>query len=60
MVILYRKVKSIKDNKIIINAVPIGKDLLKIGFREPKVATIDDTLVYLTPNNYQMVLYKKF
>ena len=38
-----------RNNKILINAVPIGKDLLKIGIREPKVANIDDTLVYLTP-----------
>ena len=38
-----------RNNKIIINAVPIGKDLLKIGVREPKIANIDDTLVYLTP-----------
>ena len=34
---------------ILINAVPIAKDLLKIGIREPKVANIDDTPVYLTP-----------
>ena len=38
-----------KNNKILINTVPIGKDWLKIGVREPKVANIDDTLVYLTP-----------
>ena len=38
-----------RNNKILINAVPIGKDLLKIGIREPKVANVDDTLVYLTP-----------
>ena len=37
------------NNKILINAVPIGKDLLKIGVREPKVANIDDIFVYLTP-----------
>ena len=37
------------DVAIVINAVPIGKDLLKIGVREPKVANVDDTLVYLTP-----------
>ena len=36
-------------NKILINAVPIGKDLLKIDVKEPKVANIDDSLVYLTP-----------
>ena len=35
--------------KILINAVPIGKELLKIGVREPKVANVDNTLVYLTP-----------
>ena len=38
-----------RDKKIQINAVLIGKDLLKIGVREPKVSNIDDTLVYLTP-----------
>ena len=38
-----------RNDKILINAVLIGKDLLKIGAREPKVANIDDTLVYLTP-----------
>ena len=27
-----------RNNKILINAVPIGKDLLKIGVSEPKVA----------------------
>ena len=37
-----------RNNKILINVVSIGKDLLKIGVREPKVANIDDTLVYLT------------
>ena len=38
-----------RNNKILINAVPIGKDLLKTGVREPKAANIDDTLVNLTP-----------
>ena len=39
-----------KTNKeILTDAVPIGKDLLKIGVRESKVAKIDDTLVCLTP-----------
>ena len=38
-----------RNNKILINAVPIGKDLLKTGVKEPKVADIDHTLVYLTP-----------
>ena len=38
-----------RNNKVLINAVPIGKDLLKTGIREPKVANIDDNLVYLTP-----------
>ena len=38
-----------KNNKILINAVPIGKDLLKIRVRESKVANIDDTLVYVIP-----------
>ena len=38
-----------RNNKILINAVPIGKDLLKIGVRDTKVANRDDNLVYLTP-----------
>ena len=38
-----------RNNKILIDAVPIGKDLLKIGVREPKVAITNDTLVCLTP-----------
>ena len=38
-----------RNNKILTDAVPIGKDLLKIGVREPKVAKIDDTLACLTP-----------
>ena len=38
-----------RNNKILIDAVPIGKNLLKIGVRELKVANIDDTLVCLTP-----------
>ena len=46
---IYKGKTNNRNNKIIINAVPIGKDLLKIGVREPKVANIDDTLVYLTP-----------
>ena len=27
-----------RNNKILIDAVPIGKDLIKIGVSEPKVA----------------------
>ena len=38
-----------RNNKILVNAVPIGKDLLKIDDRELKVANIDYTLVYPTP-----------
>ena len=34
------------NNKILINAVPTGNDLLKTGVREPIVANIDD--IYLT------------
>ena len=34
-----------RNNRILINVAPIGKDLLKIGVREPKVPNIDDTLV---------------
>ena len=37
-----------RSNKILINAVPISKDLLKISVRETKVANTDDTVVYLT------------
>ena len=46
---VYKGKMNKRNNKNLINAVPIGKDLLKIGVREPKVANIDDTLVYLTP-----------
>ena len=38
-----------RNNKILINSVLIGKDLLKIGVRELKVVNTDDTLVYLIP-----------
>ena len=38
-----------RHNKVLINAVPIGNDLIKIVVREPKVANIDDNLVYLPP-----------
>ena len=38
-----------RNNKILFNAVPIGKDLLKIAVRELKVANIGDAQVYLTP-----------
>ena len=38
-----------RNNKLLINAVPIGKGLLKIDVREPNIANIDNTLVYLTP-----------
>ena len=46
---IYEGKMNKRNNKILINAVPIGKDFLKIGVTEPKVANIDDTLVYLTP-----------
>ena len=46
---LIYKDKMNQRNKILINAVPIGKDLLKIGVSKPKVANIDDTLVCPTP-----------
>ena len=51
-----------RNNRILINAVPICKALLKIGATEPKVVNIDDALVYLAPSlsNCQTVLYKKF
>ena len=38
-----------RNNKILIDVVRIGKYLLKVGVREPKVANIDDILVCLTP-----------
>ena len=46
---IYKDKMNKRSNKILIDAVPIGKDLLKIGVREPKVANVDDTLVCLTP-----------
>ena len=46
---IYEGKKNKRNNKILTNAIPIGKELLKIGVREPKVATIDDIVVYLTP-----------
>ena len=36
------------NNQILTDAAPIGKNLLKVVVREPKVANIDDTLVSLT------------
>ena len=38
-----------RNNKTLINAVPIGKYLVKTDVREPKVANMYDTLVYLPP-----------
>ena len=38
-----------RNNKIVINAIPVGKDLLKIGVGQPKIQNIDDTLAFLTP-----------
>ena len=38
-----------RNNKILVDAILIGKDLPKIDVGEPKVANIDDTLVCLTP-----------
>ena len=46
---IYKVEMNRRNNKILINAVPIGKDLLKIDVREPKVVNIGDTLVYLKP-----------
>ena len=46
---IYKVEMNKRNNKILINAVPIGKDLLKIDVREPKVVNIGDTLVYLKP-----------
>ena len=47
---IYKGKINKRNNKLLINAVPIGKDLLKIRVREPKVANINDTLVHLTPS----------
>ena len=38
-----------RNNKILIKAVPLWQELAQISIREPKVANIDNTLVYLTP-----------
>ena len=46
---LIYKDKMNQRNKILIDAVLIGKDLLKIGVSKPKVANIDDILVCPTP-----------
>ena len=46
---IYKGKMNKRNNKILINAVPIGKGLLKIDVKEPNIANIDDTLVYLTP-----------
>ena len=45
---IYKDKINKRNNKILIDAVPIGKNVLKIGVREPKAANIDDTLVCLT------------
>ena len=44
---IYKSKINKSNNKIVINTVPIGKDSIKIDVREPKVANIDDTVVYL-------------
>ena len=46
---MYKGKINKRNNKILINDVPIGKDLLQIGVGVPNVANIDETLVYLTP-----------
>ena len=35
---MYKDKVNKRNNEILIDAVPIGKDLLKIGVSEPKVA----------------------
>ena len=45
---IYKEKINKKNNKILIDAAPIGKNLLKIGIREPKAANIDDTRACLT------------
>ena len=46
---MYKGKMNKRNNKILINDVPIGKDLLQIDVGVPNVANIDETLVYLTP-----------
>ena len=41
----YKDKMNRRNNKILTNIVPIGKDLPKIGVTEPKVTNIDDTVV---------------
>ena len=38
-----------RSKKVLSDAVPTGKDLLKIGVRDANVANMDDTLVCLAP-----------
>ena len=45
-------------NKILIKTVPIDKNLLKIGVREPKVANIDDTLIYTVYQKYPLLFWR--
>ena len=51
---IYKDKMNKRNNKILIDAVPIGKDLLKIGVREPKVANINDALVCHT--NFEQII----
>ena len=44
---IYKDKMNKRNNQILTDAVPIGKNLLKVGVREPKVANIDDTLFSL-------------
>ena len=46
---IYKGKINKRNNQILINTVPNGKDLLKIGIKGSKVANIDDTLFHLTP-----------
>ena len=46
---MYKDKMNKRNNEILIDAVPIDKDLLKIGVRGPKAANIDDALVCLAP-----------
>ena len=57
MVILYYKGKmNRRNNKILITAVFIGKDLIKIGVREPKVAITDDIYSSLSNTNSKQII----
>ena len=46
---IYKDKMNKRSKKVLSDAVPTGKDLLKIGVRDANVANMDDTLVCLAP-----------